>query len=188
MKKIKAMIAGLFMAGGASAAQPEVTPPIDINKPVENPALVAAIDRLASEQSEAAKNNLLAELNKAVYLVAIFTDEMHTTEPDEHGQVTVKKDSLIKVLNTSDEAGNTYLPLFTDWKAIGQYIDKPVNTLVMPAADAWSWVLNMGEYHGAVINPARNALPLSKAQIQFLLEQIEPNHSLKADVPNGPRP
>ena len=183
MKKIRAMIAGLFKAGGASAKRPEVEPPIDINKPVENPALVAAIDRLASDYSVAAKDNVLAELNRAVYLVAIFTDEMHTTEPDEKGQVTIQKDSLIKVLNTSDEAGNTYLPLFTDWQAIGLYIDKPVNTLVMPASDAWSWVMNMGEYHGAVINPARNALPLSKAQIQFLLEQIEPNNSLQGRRP-----
>ena len=36
--------------------------------------------------SDAAKDALTLELNRSNYLVAIFADEMHTSEPDENGQ------------------------------------------------------------------------------------------------------
>lgn len=145
--------------------------PVDVNKPVENPKLVAAIDRLLSDSSNKAKDELLLELNRANFLAAIFTDEMHTSEPDKDGKTVIEKDSLIKVLNTSDADGNTYLPLFTDWKEIKKYIDKPVNTLILPASDAWDWALKMGDYHGIVINPGHNALPLNIEQIKYLKGQ-----------------
>ncbi|PCJ29987.1 MAG: hypothetical protein COA90_10715, partial [Gammaproteobacteria bacterium] len=122
--------------------------------------------------SDEAKDALLLELNKSNYLVAIFADEMHRTEPDENGQSVIEEDSLIKVLNTSDSQGNMFLPLFTDWDALTKYTDKPVSTLVFPPQDAWHWALKMADYHGIVINPAENALPLSREQIQYLNNQI----------------
>lgn len=181
LKKIKAAVTSLFMAGSAGAAPSNSAPPIDINKPVENPSLVAALKRMATDSSPSSQENLLRELNNAVYLMAIFSDELYTAEPDAQGRTVVEKDSKIKVIGTSDSEGNPYLPLFTDWGAIQKYIKEPVNTLVLPAADAWSWALNMGQYHGVVINPAENALPLSRKQIEFLQRKIEPNNSFKAD-------
>ena len=154
-------------------------PAIDVNKPIENPALVAAIERLARENSDKAKDLLLVELNKANYLAAILTDEMHTSAPDEHGKTVIQKDSIIKVIETSDAHGNRYLPLFTDWKAIGEYTNKPVSTLVLPASDAWSFALHVGKYDGIVINPGRNALPLNKDMIKYLVSQTAPNHQNK---------
>lgn len=152
-------------------------PPVDLNKPVENPRLVAAIERLLTDQSVQAKDALLVELNRANFLAVIFTDEMHSTPPDENGHVTIKEKSLIKVLSTTDSNGNVYLPLFTDWNAIGKYVgekpEKPISTLVLPAADAWSWALAMGSYQGVVINPAHNALPLNRQQIEYLAKQHE---------------
>ncbi|MGE4545962.1 MAG: SseB family protein [Pedobacter sp.] len=170
LKKLKALFAGIAVASSVAVA--DAKPPVDVNTPVTNPKLVAAIQRLKLDASDEAKDALLIELNKANYLVAIFSDEMHTSEPGENGRVTVEKDSIIKVLNTSDGEGNMYLPLFTDWEAIGKYIDQPVDTLIFPSQDAWYWALNMGEYHGVVINPAEDALPLSRAQIEYLANEI----------------
>lgn len=172
-KKLKALFAGAAVA--TSAAVADGKPPVDVSTPVTNPDLVAAIQRLKTDSSIETKDVLLIELNKANFLVAIFSDEMHTSEPDKDGKVTIEKDSIIKVLNTSDAEGHMYLPLFTDWEAIGKYIDKPVNTLIFPSQDAWHWVLNMGEYHGVVINPAEDALPLSRAQIEYLANEITAN-------------
>lgn len=173
LKKLKSLFAGAAVASSAAVADDR--PPVDVNTPVTNPSLVAAIQRLKADSSNEAKDSLLIELNQANFLVAIFSDEMHTSEPDGDGKVTIEKDSIIKVLNTSDGNGNMYLPLFTDWEAIGKYIEQPVNTLIFPSQDAWHWALNMGEYHGVVINPAEDALPLSRAQIEYLADQITAN-------------
>ncbi|CAA0092732.1 Uncharacterised protein [BD1-7 clade bacterium] len=179
LKKLKSLFAGIAIA--SSQASADGPPPVDVNTPVTNPNLVAAMERLRTDTSNEAKYHLLLELNKANYLVAIFSDEMHTSEPDENGKSTIEKDSIIKVLNTSDEQGNMYLPLFTDWEAIGKYIDQPVNTLVFPPRDAWDWALKMGNYHGVVVNPAHNALPLSKGQIEYLASKIAANKQINKD-------
>lgn len=179
LKKLKSLLFGT--ATVASQAVADVAPPIDVNVAVTNPNLVAAMYRLKTDTSNNAKDDLLLELNKSNYLVAIFADEMHVSEPDENGETVIEKDSLIKVLNTSDEQGNMYLPLFTDWDALCKYIDQPVSTLVFPPQDAWHWALEMGEYHGIVINPAENALPLNKGQIQYLMGQITANKQINKD-------
>jgi hypothetical protein len=44
--------------GTAAYANDNTRPPVDINKPVENPALVAAINRLAKDQSKATKHGV----------------------------------------------------------------------------------------------------------------------------------
>ena len=176
LRKIKMLLSGVALASSSAIAGDQ--PPVDLNKPVTNPALVAAMKRLKTETSSAAKDAVLIELNRANYLVAIFSDEMHVSKPDSSGKVTIEKDSIIKVLNTSDEKGNIYLLLFTDWDAIRLYIDKPVDTLVFPAKDAWDWVLRMGDYQGAVINPAKDALQLSKQQVEYLSSQLSTNKSI----------
>lgn len=147
-------------------------PRVDVNTPVTNPGLLAALQKLAVDSSDEAKDVLLSELNRSNYLVAIFTDEMHVSNSDESGKSVIEKDSLIKVLNTSDDHGNAYLPLFTDWEALRKYIDHDVSSLIFPPKDAWNWVLNMGDYHGAVVNPAENALPLNRDQIAYLNSQL----------------
>ncbi len=163
------LISVYAMRGQDKAMEPE----IDINKPVENPALVASMLRLAKSPTQEARSQLTIELNKAVYLAAVYTDEMHASEPDEEGKTEIEKDSVIKVLITSDDQGNPYLPLFTDWNAIGKYISKPVNSWVLPAEDAWHMALNGGDYHGIIINPGENSLPLNINQIRYLYEKIQ---------------
>ena len=180
LKKLKSLLFGTAVAASQAAA--EGAPPVDVNVAVTNPNLVAAMERLKTDTSSAAKDALLLELNKSNYLVAIFADEMHTSEPDENGQSVIEKNSIIKFLNTSDGNGNIYLPLFTDWDALRKYIDQPVSSLVFPPQDAWHWALEMGEYHGVVINPAENALPLNKGQIQYLASQITANKAKQKDA------
>ncbi len=141
---------------------------IDVNTPVTNPDLVAAMQRLKVDDGEETTNALLLALNQANFLVVVFTDEMNTTKSDEDGVVVVNEGSLIKVLTTTDSNGDMYLPLFTDWEAIGKRMDKPVNAFVFSSQDAWHWALNMGEYQGIVINPAEDALPLNKELVEFL--------------------
>ncbi len=142
-----------------------VTPPVDIDTPVTNPALTAAMARLGEGGDQAAIEAVLRELNRAVYLVAILLDEasVTTTSP---GQATFNKGSVIKVLNCADSNDRPLLPLFTDWDAIRKWTNTSVSTLVMPADQAWDFALS--QYQGAVINPAGPLLELSRDQLEDL--------------------
>lgn len=168
LKKLKSLLFGK----DTTPSQPivEGTSPIDVKVAVTNPSLVVAMNRLNTDQSNAAKNDLLLELNKSNYLAAIFSDEMNMSEPDDNGNREIEKGSLIKVLNTSDSEGNIYFLLFTDWCAIKNYIDKPVDTLVFSPQEAWRWALS--DYHAVVIYSEENSLPLNKSQIQYLASKI----------------
>ncbi len=145
-----------------------VVPPVDLNKPVENPDLLAALKEFEANQSEQFQQELFRQLASANFLVPFFPDEMQTTPGSQPGQMTIEKDSLLKIPACADRDGKDHLPLFTDWAAIQAWVDKPVSTLVMPASDAWSFVLSQPHYAGAFVNPAGSRLQLSRDLIQYL--------------------
>jgi hypothetical protein len=139
---------------------------IDLTKAIENPDLVRALARLATDTSDAAKDEVVAQLQRATFLVAILGDE---TEIPEDGQVVFQKGSRIQILTAESDDGSTFLPLFTDWRAIRDYVDDPVNGMVMPAKNAWAFALHDKLYEGVVINPVGDTLPLGRPMVEFLL-------------------
>jgi hypothetical protein len=158
---------GFFKKRSSEPKSAEVKPPVDLNKPVENPALVAALLSFAQTRTPASQDALTIALRTANFLVAILTDEMHTT-PSGEGQTTIQAGSRIKILTCSDESGAVHLPLFTDWQSIRRWTDQPVSTLVMPARQAFEFGLS-DNHAGAVVNPGENALPLNKQLLAYLL-------------------
>ncbi len=145
-----------------------ITPPVGLNNPVTNPALVAALEDMQINPGNETNDKLMVELNKAKYLLPLLSDEMNVSEADENGKVNIEKGSLIKIITYSGTDGNIYLPLFTDWDVIKNYFDNPVDTFVLPATDAWEFTLKADKYHGIIINPGSNDLLLNKERIQYL--------------------
>lgn len=139
---------------------------IDVNQSVENPDLVAAMDRVAREGSDEAKDELLKQLLHANYLAAMFADGLKVSSAD-GVQKTIEKGSTFGVLS-AESAGKNYLVLFTDWKALGQYTDQKVSGWILPSKDVWSFALQGNTYDGVVINPAHNALPLERPMLEYL--------------------
>jgi len=177
-KKIKSKLFGESKTNTDAELQESVVgaPPVDVNVAVTNPNLSQAIDRVAVENTSEAKQALFGELNKANYLVAIFDDEMHISDPNNDGHTVIEKGSRIKVINATDSEGNMMLPLFTDWEALRAYTDhlgQAVNSMIFPPQNAWSWVLSQDDYRGAVINPAGNALPLDLVLIQHFSSEFQ---------------
>jgi hypothetical protein len=148
--------------------------PVDLNKPIENPKLSAAIDEFAEDHNEKTEQELTRQLRSAMFLVPMLTDEMHTTAGADTGDVTIEKGSVIKMLSCIDDAGAEHLPLFTDWPAIRAWTDEPVSTLVMPARDAWDFVLSQDHYAGAVVNPGGSPLPVGRSLIERLCVAATP--------------
>ena len=64
-----------------------VDPPVDLDRPVENPALTAALDAHAKVGSDETAQRLFAELNRANYLVATLDDQSDMTWRQQEGQL-----------------------------------------------------------------------------------------------------
>ncbi|ENM5732232.1 SseB family protein [Vibrio mimicus] len=164
-RRIKYII-GILLIFGVSEAMAQEESRIDVNQVVENPALVAAMDRVAREDSDAAKDELLKQLLQANYLAAMFTDGLKVSSGDGN-QRTIEKGSTFGVLS-AESAGKNYLVLFTDWKALSQYTEQKVSGWILPSKDVWLFALQGSTYDGVVINPAHNALPLERPMLEYL--------------------
>lgn len=140
---------------------------VDLNRPVTNPALMQAMSRVAKDGSDASKDALLAELQRANYLVAIYSDRLSPGQKQRDGLMLIPKGRQMDVI-TAGKDGKHYLLLFTDWEALSAYTDKAVSVWVLPARDAWDFVLQDKTFDGVVINPAHNALPLQRPMVEYL--------------------
>jgi hypothetical protein len=139
---------------------------LDLNRPVENPALLQAINAVVADPSDSTKDRLLLELNRAIYIAAMLTDDLKR-KALEPGLVEIQAGSRFEVLCAA-KGGKKFILLFTDWHALKAYSDLQVSGWVLPAKDAWSFALEGSTYDGVVINPAHNALPLERPMLQFL--------------------
>lgn len=143
--------------------------PENLDKLVKNPELLKAMDKLATDDSKAAKMNLMSELNKANYLVPVLSEELNKNSADDKGMISLNKNSDIKVLSMSDGRGNQFMPVFTDIGSAEKWsTDKEFKTIAMPAEKVWKFVLSKNEYDGVVVNPGKKALPLKKDAIRYL--------------------
>ena len=140
---------------------------ININQPVTNPALTAALDALIHADTADTRQQVALQIGQSTYLVAIFDSELQTTPGIEPGQVTIEAGSRFSVLLCGDGQGGQVLPLFTDWAAIRSWTAKPVSALVMPAAEAWQFAL-AGSHSGIVINPANQGIFFPRDAVQRL--------------------
>jgi len=145
------------------------TAKLDLNKPVVNAGLSLAMDRLARDTSDAAKDALLLELNKANYLAVSVGKGLSEGIALSQGQALLPAGARFDLLMAGKQ-GKNYLLLFTDWDAIRAYTKEEVTAIVLPAKDAWSFFSSTlaATYEGIVINPAHNALPLRKPMISYL--------------------
>ena len=181
MNKTKMPLAAVCMTVILMAAQPSaaaqaaqegqapMAAKLDLNKPVVNAELSLAMDRLSRDTSDAAKDALLLELNKANYLAVSVGKGLSEGIASSNGQALLPAGARFDLLMAGKQ-GKNYLLLFTDWDAIRAYTKEDVTAIVLPAKDAWSFFSSTlaATYEGIVINPAHNALPLRKPMISYL--------------------
>lgn len=145
---------------------------LDINTPVENPNLKAAIQKFLQERTEKNAKELGYQLNHSTFLIAMITDEMITNN-NEDGSSVIEKGSKIKILNCFDDKGDCYLPIFTDWEEIRLWTSQNVGGLMSPSKDTWEFTLSQQEiYKGILINPATTGWTLRHQEIRNLLQDM----------------
>lgn len=129
---------------------------VDVNKPVENPGLVRAMENYSAAGDSAAENALLAAIQAANYLV-VLDKPLEIEDVDGTGTGTVKKGTVIGIRMIEDAQGNRYNFAFTDWTELTKWSGKPASetqTLVMPFSDVAAMVLNeRASCAGIIINP-----------------------------------
>lgn len=143
---------------------------IDVNKPVENPKLLAAFERHFKEPTEQSALNVAKEISNTIFLGLILTDEMKTTPVDASGKTTIEKGSKIKFLNCFDDKDNCFFPVFTDWKEVQAWTDQPVSAIIMPANEVFDFAA--GDYSGVVINPGTLGWTLTRDNIAAIKEDF----------------
>lgn len=152
--------------------QPDATPPVDIDKPIENPSLVSAISHLDASRPITAQSGVAQHLNAANYLIPILRVQIPTTPKGADGSTIVTQATQIKILQARDPSGKPSLPIFTDWRALRAWNKSDVSTLVMPAKAAWDFILAHDIYSGAIVNPGEKQIVLSREVIRALREKI----------------
>jgi hypothetical protein len=143
---------------------------IDVYKAIENPDLKRIISRFKDERTEANAMEFGKRLNRATFLSPMAMDEMKMSLKDD-GTTIVEVGSKIKLLNCFNEHGECFFPLFTDWDAIRAWTNQNVGGLIMPAIEAWEYVIEQPDYYkGIVINPNSDGWTLRQENIRNLIE------------------
>lgn len=135
----------------AEIGRETVVPPVDLNVPVTNPALVAALVRHRDTKTEQSEAEIRAEFKRATFLLAINLDRPPT--PTSEGQAIFQKGQRIAVVQVVDSQDRTLLALFTDHAEKLLFTTQSNSTLVMPARQAMEFAVESG-YAGLVVNPA----------------------------------
>ena len=128
---------------------------IDPKKPVANPALKAAAEKVRAENTPEALNRAINELVKSILITpAQIQLDGKAPKPDAQGRIQIPKDSKVnfKILNTPD--GKHYFMAFTDWEELHKWNKEPGQQTMMLRFDDFAGLLASNpSAAGFVLNP-----------------------------------
>lgn len=146
-----------------------ITPPVDLDRPLENPELKAAIQACFSSPTPEHRRVMAVRLCRANYLVASLVDEGGLQINPSTGAAHLAGGSKIGFLSIADDAGKRYLPLFTDWDELRAYTSDKVAGMVLPADQAWDMITSApADYDGVIINPAGQLVKMMADQVRAM--------------------
>lgn len=119
-------------------APPDWSSTPKINIPVTNPELQCAMISFFQELNS--KNNydgkakalhkledrMLKNIISSKYLVPMKLKDKEKSTPDENGEITLKKDTIVQFANLVDKDNKPWQPAFTDWSEFEKVYDKSV--------------------------------------------------------------
>lgn len=92
---------------------------MDINKPVEPPALVDAINRLFETETPEIEKAMFEELKAGHFLATVAIDP--PPPPGEGGQTAIPESTTIKFEQLVDPQGRAFFTAFTDWDELRKW-------------------------------------------------------------------
>lgn len=131
---------------------------MDVNTPVENPRLVAAINRIVEAETPENEEALIAELREAHFLSPVVIDP-----PPSPGESTLGEGTSIQfALLPGPEA---YYPAFTDWGELRKWKDTPDQQTLITRLDDFCGMLDGNHHAGVIVNPLTQGLLLSRERL-----------------------
>jgi hypothetical protein len=140
-----------------------------------NPSLKFALDQYKKSETPENHLKLLAELNKARYLVPILNDEVKVQFDEKGKLLSIDPESKFKAVLTSNASGQPILPVFTDREEMKAWTELPVSSFTMSAQELWSFSEVGGYISEVVLNPAGICWVMGREHIDWLIE-----HPLKS--------
>jgi SseB protein N-terminal domain len=147
-----------------------MTSPLDLNKPVENPELVAQMIRARASRTREDLQQTLQMLREAVFLQA--TQFSH---PDGNPAIvdgTIRKGALIKLHTVLLPDDRNALAVFTDWPSLRAAVgeDQAWSSLVETGEQVFRTGLLPAYPGGVVVNPSgpEATFAMEPAQIAWM--------------------
>lgn len=151
---------------------------IDVTKAIENPNLLQAIKEHKENPDEEGNSKLTYALTSATFLALSYTDNLNMEHKNQNEYI-VKEGSSFNLHFISDDQGNSYLPIFTDWKHVKDFTADDVSGLIFPAKDIFNFFdLNEDNLKGIIINPGEEDCLLEKEHINMLITIIKSDECL----------
>lgn len=144
---------------------------IDINKPVANPALIAAIEALKQEGSPDNLNRVVNEVVHANFLSPVTISPMPEFNSGE--EATLKEGATVSFHLIENSSEGSYFPAFTDWEELRKWnAADDMQTLISTFDDYAFMVLGEdSDSAGFVINPFGANLPFTREMINSIKNQ-----------------
>lgn len=145
---------------------------LEINLPLHNDTFYKLFDAYTANPTEENQDKLGNYLNTINYLIGFFPND---TSSQDKSQITIKKYDDLHLLICSTPEREVYLPVFTATTELQNWCQDPINTISVPAAWLWKFILSQNNFIGIVINPGSMGWTINCDHIRSLLEDITTN-------------
>ncbi len=147
---------------------------MDINQPVENSDLVAAIERLLENETPETEAAMIAALKEAHFLSPV-TITPPPPAPGPEGMVKFPEGTTIGFsLFTGPDGQSILYPAFTDWGELRKWQNDPEQQTLVTRLGDFTGLLSNNNYEGVIVNPCTHRLLLTRERIALLTGKAIP--------------
>ena len=143
----------------------------DQNKPVANPELTAAVERMNRENSRESRE---AVLDLVITTARFLAPVTITPAPEEQagGQTALGQGTQIQFQLLANQEGQPFFPAFTGWDELRKLCGpKNQQTLVLTFDDYAAMVVRDTRAAGFVVDPFGACLSFDRAMVEHLVER-----------------
>lgn len=142
---------------------------LDINLPLHNDTFYELFNTYTSDPTEENQDKLGSYLNTINYLIGFFPNDESNKAAN---QLVISKYDDLNLLICSTQEREVYLPAFTSTTELQSWCKESINTISVPAAWLWKFVLSQNNFIGIVINPGSIGWTINYDHIRSLLDDI----------------
>lgn len=143
----------------------------DSNKPVVNPELAAAIERMNRENSRESREAVLDLVISTARFLAPVTITPTPEEQSGH-QAALGQGTQIQFQLLTNQEGQPFFPAFTNWEELRKLCGpKNQQTLVLTFDDYAAMVVRDTRAAGFVLDPFGACLSFDRAMVEHLVER-----------------